>query len=333
MDSSRCEAPDVCGNGTTETGEGCDDGNLLSGDGCNPTCALEEGQPCTMDWECEGSCVINVCTSMSDTCSDGAQNGMETGIDCGLLCPRTCVVYDCEFGQAEIPIGECAALKMLYDALNGPTWTTTGDWFSNNQPCSWTGITCQTGRVTEITVTDDAIDGSLPRPLFANLLPELTALRLRHTMVGQTIAIRGSIPDSFGSFAKLEILLIPSAMLTGTIPLTFDQLTFSGLDLSSNQLSGTFPEHLQFKGMALLKLNDNLLSGPISSMIGNWTTLFWLDLGDNAFSGTVPTSITNLTPTNILYLCGQSGMLSASKQTGMFLRSRMMHDWPLNDNC
>ncbi len=31
----------VCGNGTTDTGEGCDDGNTTSGDGCSSTCQIE----------------------------------------------------------------------------------------------------------------------------------------------------------------------------------------------------------------------------------------------------------------------------------------------------
>ena len=54
--------------------------------------------------------------------------------------------------------------------------------------------------------------------------------------------------------------------------------------------------------MLELRLDDNALTGPIPTQVGQLTSLEWLDLDDNALSGPIPTEVGQLTSLNGLYL-------------------------------
>jgi len=88
----------------------------------------------------------------------------------------------------EIPVAECNELVNLYNSTNGANWTNKTGWLSTNMPCSWYGITCSAGHVTEIELDYNNVSGTLP-----NLnLPNLTRFSLRGN---DSYKLSGTIPN------------------------------------------------------------------------------------------------------------------------------------------
>src|SRR3954466_1197325 len=46
---------------------------------------------------------------------------------------------------AEIPVTECQALVAFYNSTGGPNWDNQEGWLNTISPCSWFGITCDSG--------------------------------------------------------------------------------------------------------------------------------------------------------------------------------------------
>ncbi|KAD6455185.1 hypothetical protein E3N88_09891 [Mikania micrantha] len=70
----------------------------------------------------------------------------------------------------------------------------------------------------------------------------------------------------------------------------------SGLDLSSNKLTGQIPEELGLLTRILsLNLSHNKLSGPIPVSFSNLSQIESLDLSSNSLSGKVPSKLIQLT--------------------------------------
>ena len=77
----------------------------------------------------------------------------------------------------------------------------------------------------------------------------------------------------------------------------------TGVDLASNQLSGTIPAELgNLTNLQTLHLVGNELSGGIPTWLGSLTNLQWLDLGHNALGGAIPVELSNLTNLQTLHL-------------------------------
>jgi len=130
---------------------------------------------------------------------------------------------------------DCAALLDLYNA----TGQQLAGWADGSSMCTWQGVSCDgtTGQVTELS------------------------------LVGKLSG--GTVPDSIGDLAGLQIL-----------------------ELSSNNLGGTMPSSMdQLSALQYLYMNDNAFNGTLSSSIGNMTSLIVLDLKNNAFTGSLPASL------------------------------------------
>jgi hypothetical protein len=95
--------------------------------------------------------------------------------------------------------------------------------------------------------------------------------------------------------------------LTGT-PCNWYRVTcqtehVTGLDLSTNQLSGSIPPGLgNLANLQELDVFSNQLSGSIPPELGNLANLFYLDLGSNQLSGSIPPELGNLANLKWLYL-------------------------------
>ncbi|KAG9443445.1 hypothetical protein H6P81_014785 [Aristolochia fimbriata] len=127
--------------------------------------------------------------------------------------------------------------------------------------------------------------GSIPEEL--GNLSDLTILVLGSNY------FNGEIPSSLGKLSKLYWLDLADNRLTGSIPVSpgLDQLLHAKhFFLNKNRLSGTVPPELFSSDMVLLHLllGDNQLTGTIPPTLGQVKTLSVLRLNNNLLTGPAP---------------------------------------------
>ncbi len=183
----------------------------------------------------------------------------------------------------EIPQAECSELVTLYNSTNGANWKNKTGWLTTNTPCSWYGITCSAGHVSEIRLVDDGntsdniygnnLSGTIPN----FNLPVLNTLRLSSNQLS------GAIPN-FTNLPNLNLLWLDGNQLSGQIP-NFNLPNLDLLYLDNNQLSGQIP-NFNLPSLQSLWLDSNQLSGQIPNF--NLPNLRGLGLNSNQLSGQIP---------------------------------------------
>lgn len=213
----------------------------------------------------------------------------------GLL-PASAGAVAPEFNCADvtqIPLVECQALQTFYTSTNGAQWDDKAGWVTTNTPCTWFGVTCQAGHVSEVNLPNNNLAGSLPAQL--SELTHLQVLNLMHAeaTIGRLV---GSVPASLGSLTQLQTLNLSGHQLTGTIPAQLGNLdSLRILNLSNNNLTGAIPTVLGgLSNLEILALNDNQFSGVIPVELAGLSNLQRLVLANNNLSGTIPVSLSGL---------------------------------------
>jgi Leucine-rich repeat (LRR) protein len=204
--------------------------------------------------------------------------------------------------DVEIPQEECAALVALYNSTDGVNWDDSPDngWNITNTPCSWTGITCRGGHVTEIYRFEKRLNGPIPNEL--GKLSHLTWLNLSRnrwydSQQSQYVGgLTGAIPKELGNLSPLTELYLWSNQLSGTIPTELGNLSrLTMIELDDNQLSGPIPKELgNLSQLKKLSFSNNQLSDSIPSELGNLSQLTVLGLSSNQLSGSIPSELGNL---------------------------------------
>ncbi len=205
------------------------------------------------------------------------------------------------------------ALVALYNATDGPNWANNTNWLSDRPLDEWHGVvTNAEGRVTELLLSDNQLDGELP-PELGNL-SNLVGLALSYNGLNGEIPLElgrlsslewlslsdnrlnGAIPSELGSLVNLEDLALHDNRLSGAIPSELGNLvSLGGLSLNYNQLSGEIPSELgDLANLTLLELFDNQLSGEIPSELGSLGNLTGLYLSNNRLSGEIPSELGSL---------------------------------------
>ncbi|MGB0383616.1 MAG: clostripain-related cysteine peptidase [Ardenticatenaceae bacterium] len=205
------------------------------------------------------------------------------------------LTFDCTT-VSEIPQTECEALVALYESTDGANWTDNSGWLNTTTPCGWYGLTCSGGRISELSMHNNQLSGSIP-PELGNLA-NLTHLNLRSN------ELSGSIPAELGNLANLTSLWLYNNQLSGSIPAQLGNLAnLTSLWLYNNQLSGSIPPELgNLANLTNLALLGNLLSGSIPPELGNLANLTQLSVYNNQLSGPIPPELGNLANLTKLYL-------------------------------
>ena len=155
-------------------------------------------------------------------------------------------------------------LSALYEDTDGPNWTNSANWNSEQPLGEWHGVTTNAdGRVTGLNLAENNLTGPLPDYLAS--LTELTELAL------QKNNLSGEISPALGQFEHLENFYLSRNNLTGEIPAEFGGLV----------------------SVSRLHLNNNSLSGDVPAELGNLTNLTSLMLQSNTgLSGELPQGLT-----------------------------------------
>ena len=233
--------------------------------------------------------------------------------------------------QANIPKIECQALVTLYNETGGSDWKNSSGWLSDTTPCTWFGVMCNGGSVTELKLRDNNLSGPIPPELgdlrrldildlYNNLIdgpipPELGNLvSLTSLDLSYNKLLSGSIPPELGNLSNLRLLTVcGNSQLSGPIPpelgnlVRLESLCLSTVHEGGTQLSGPIPPELgNLTRLQSLDLANCLVGGPIPPELGNLTNLTSLDLSYNQLSGPIPSELGNLTNLKYLSVCGNN---------------------------
>ena len=189
---------------------------------------------------------------------------------------------------SQIPLAECQSLAALYSSTGGAQWYDHTAWMATTTPCSWYGVTCQAGHVTQLILEDNNLAGSLPGQMSG--LSQASEFSFPHNRIS------GSIPASWSALTSLAVLDLSDNLLTGPIPTQLGSLSaLQTLNLADNQFSGPIPQELAgLSALQVLNLGANDLTGSVPAWLGSLGSLRSLSLVNNQLSGPIPPQLAGL---------------------------------------
>ncbi|KAJ7954145.1 Receptor protein kinase-like protein [Quillaja saponaria] len=211
--------------------------------------------------------------------------------------------------------GEGYALLSFKQSITKDPDGSLSNWnVSDDNPCSWNGITCQEQRVVSISVPQKKLYGFLPSALgslsqlrhvnlrnnkfFGSLPAELFEAQGLQSLVLYGNSLSGSVPNEIAKLKYLQTLDLSQNFFNGSLPTSIIQCRrLRTLDLSQNNFTGTLPDGFgpNLSSLEKLDLSFNNFNGSIPSDMGNLSSLQGtVDLSHNHFTGSIPASLGNL---------------------------------------
>ncbi len=139
---------------------------------------------------------------------------------------------------SEIPFAQCQTLMDLYESSNGENWTNNEGWNVGNTPCSWYGVECTDGNITNISLETNNLSGTI-----SNSLNGLTGLET--LVIGNNQGITGNFSD-ISQLSNLYHISIGNTNINGTLPANIIIATsLRKLGVSETQLGGELPDFNQ----------------------------------------------------------------------------------------
>ncbi|KAK3036700.1 hypothetical protein RJ639_030524 [Escallonia herrerae] len=182
------------------------------------------------------------------------------------------------------------ALLSLKQSIREDPGGSLNNWnYSDENPCSWNGITCKQDKVVSVSIPKQKLSGFLPTALGA--LSELRHLNLRSNR------FFGSLPVELFRAQGLQSVVLYGNSFSGSLPIEIGKLNYlQTLDLSQNFFNGSLPTALiQCKRLKTLDLSRNNFTGSLPLGFGaNLVSLEKLDLSYNKFGGLIPSDLGNL---------------------------------------
>ncbi|XP_020884723.1 receptor-like protein 12 [Arabidopsis lyrata subsp. lyrata] len=154
-----------------------------------------------------------------------------------------------------------------------------------NQTDYFNGVRCDnvTGMVTKL---------QLPRGCLIGILNSNSSLFGLHHLRSLDLSFNNfsssSIPSEFGYLNRLEVLALSTNGFIGQVPSSISNLSLlSFLDLTYNELTGSFPLVHNLTKLSVLGLSHNHISGNIPSSLLTLPFLSTLDLTENHLTGPI----------------------------------------------
>ncbi|KAJ4840125.1 hypothetical protein Tsubulata_039260 [Turnera subulata] len=202
-----------------------------------------------------------------------------------------------------IKTDEAALVSFKKMVQEDPEGVLSGWQISRSSPCSWYGVSCSRGRVTQLDLTSCKLVGTLSFDQHLASLDLLTVLKLSANSFTVNSTSLLQLPYA------LQQLELSSAGLVGAVPQNlftkYPNLFY--VNLSHNNLSGGLPDELLLSNsdkLQALDLSYNNLTGSISGLKiqTSCNSLTLLDLSGNHFVGSIPPSLSNCTNLKTLNL-------------------------------
>ncbi|XP_023645934.1 probable LRR receptor-like serine/threonine-protein kinase At1g56140 isoform X2 [Capsella rubella] len=174
-------------------------------------------------------------------------------------------------GSIPAEIGNCAKLLKIYLGTSGLS--------GGGIPSSFANLV----ELEEAWLNDLGITGPIPE--FIGKWTKLTTLKIHGT------GLRGPIPSSFSNLTSLTELSLGD-ISNGSSSLDFlkDMKYLKILVCRNSNLTGTIPSNIgTHSSLQQIDLSFNKLHGPIPASLFNLSGLTHLFLGNNTFSGSLPT--------------------------------------------
>lgn len=180
-------------------------------------------------------------------------------------------------------------LLTLKQFINDPQ-NSMSNWNSSDEnPCSWNGITCKDQTVVSISIPKRKLHGSLPSSLGS--LSQLRHVNFRNN------ELFGTLPQQLFQAQGLQSLVLYGNSFSGSVPNEIQNLRYlQTLDLSQNFFNGSLPaEIVQCKRLKTLVISRNNFTGFLPVGFGaGLSSLEKLDLSFNQFNGSIPSDMGNL---------------------------------------
>ncbi|KNA18304.1 hypothetical protein SOVF_072120 [Spinacia oleracea] len=188
--------------------------------------------------------------------------------------------------------------------------------FSGELPVDPSSVSSLGNTIRHLNLSSNLLGGKFLSDATLSLFQSLAELDLGDNMIG------GELP-SFGSLNNLRVLCLRNNQLYGEIPgellttsihlieLDLSGNGFSGsirginsttleiLDLSSNRLTGSFPEFSAQSGLTTLRISNNSLEGRLPSEWRQFPRLSKVDLSINNMAGPIPSALFSLNLINL----------------------------------
>mmetsp|Transcript_3731 Transcript_3731/g.9765 ORF Transcript_3731/g.9765 Transcript_3731/m.9765 type:complete len:759 (+) Transcript_3731:209-2485(+) len=218
------------------------------------------------------------------------------------------------------------ALATVYASLGGSQWDNNTNWLVDEDVCTWYGVVCADGYVTQLVLDRNNLVGMLPSEL--SLLEKLQFLMVARNKISGPLpvslfsiqalgtvdvgfnSITGVIPPAVGDAISLNSLNVEFNAMSGRLTKSIGQASNLGyLNLKSNQFAAEIPaEIFDLRQIKHLEIGDNKFSGTISDKISNLKALEILTLGPNLFTGTIPLTFSSLGKLRYLSIRGMKGL-------------------------
>ncbi|EEC67757.1 hypothetical protein OsI_35284 [Oryza sativa Indica Group] len=193
-------------------------------------------------------------------------------------------------------------------------------WNDTNHFCSWEGVLCR--KKTPLRVI--SLDLS-KRGLVGQISPSLANLTFLKFLYLDTNSFTGEIPLSLGHLHHLQTLYLSNNTFKGRVPDFTNSSNLKMLLLNGNhlvgQLNNNVPPHLQG-----LELSFNNLTGTIPSSLANITGLRLLSFMSNNIKGNIPNEFSKFVTMEFLAVSGNmlsgrfpQAILNISTLTNLYL--------------
>ncbi|GLT27703.1 hypothetical protein SLA2020_026810 [Shorea laevis] len=220
---------------------------------------------------------------------------------------------------------DAAALLAFKNMIQKDPNGVLSGWKLGRNPCTWYGVSCSQGRVTQLDLSECYFMGTIVLDPLASLdmlsilklsgnfftINSTSLLQLPYGLKQLDLSfsgLSGLAPDNFFSkHSNLEYVDLSHNNLTGLLPesILWNSDKLQALDLSYNNLTGSI-SGLKFENscnsLLHLDLSRNSIMDSIPLYLSNCTNLKTLNLSFNLLTGEIPRSLGELRSLRILDL-------------------------------